>query len=64
METYITAELELVDMDEDVITASVINCTSFPVNSADGYSEGLGWTVYYSDGSSQDFSYYPADICG
>ena len=62
METYITPELVLVDMDEDVITASVLRCESFTINTSDGSI--TGYTVYFSDGTSQDYSYYPKDLCG
>ena len=62
METYITPELVLVDMDEDVITASALRCESYTVNTSDGYI--IGYTVYFSDGTSQDYSYYPTDLCG
>ena len=59
MERYITANLELAILDEDIITASGANettsktvdhCSKGSVCSSGGWTS---WTIYYTDGTSE-----------
>ena len=55
MEAYESARLEVITFDEDVITASVTGCEPYyraGVNS----TAADGWTVYYDDGSTANYS--------
>ncbi len=55
MEKYVTAEIEVVNIEEDVITASVTSCEARYPQFANT-SMATGWTVHYSDGSTANFS--------
>ena len=68
MERYETAAIELVNLDEDVITASgTTNSTTTPTPVNCTYSHiGDVWVVTYDDGTTENFPYRekPYDICG
>ena len=56
MERYETAAIELVTLEEDVITASGTNSTTAKtVDHCSDYSpEHVGnWTIYYTDGTTE-----------
>ena len=68
MEAYITAELEVVRIDEDVITASTTNSTAPTVVSGScvsgnpflTYSDGTNITLNQGDA---DYDYYYGQYC-
>lgn len=58
MERYETAAIELIQLDEDVITASVTRC-EYMVD-----DHGEWWVIYYSDGSQKEYDdWEKPDVC-
>lgn len=72
MERYNTAEIELVGLEEDIITSSGTNSTTTPTPESCTFShDGNVWIVTFSDGSITNYHYEhdpddhnrPFDIC-
>lgn len=55
MEAYTTAEIEVISIEEDVITASVTGCEQYYYEGVNSTSP-VGWTVHYDDGTSTNYS--------
>ena len=59
MERYETAAIELVDLDEDVITASGTNSTTSRTATDCTYNHSEeAWIVTFSDGTTENYPYY------
>lgn len=60
MEAYITAEIEVIRIEEDVITASVEKCEAYYYVPLDGdtptNATPAGWTVYYDNGDIVNYT--------